>query len=359
MKQLLTLLFTLSALVVFTQDDTTIYKVLQEMPRFPGCEQIDTTLEAKNQCAQTSLLVFFNQNIVYPWAAREQEIEGSVVLSLVVEKDGYISNPTVVKDIGGGCGEEAIRVASGMNEAMKNANIAWVPGKKDGKPVRTQVTIPIKFKLQDPPDFVILNFRDTVYVELDDSLSFIGGQAALDDFIKKNLRTPPDFRDSCKIGSMDLTLLARPDGYVRVLDLADYWELGWDFQWEAIRAATQTWGQWKPAMRKGRPVPASIDLTLTFVPDAVKCAQAISNYEKAGALAAEGSLLFNEGTQEEGIKKLNEALALFPNNANFLYLRGQAYMNMNEIAKACADFMKVRSMVSIDMVNQLIPMLCK
>ncbi len=359
MKQILTLLFTLTALTVFTQNDTTIYKVVSEMPRFPGCEQIDTTLEAKTQCAQTALLMFFNQNIVYPWDAREQDIEGTVVLSLVVEKDGYISNPTVVRDIGGGCGEEAVRVASGMNEALKNAKLAWSPGKKDGKPVRTQVTVPIKFKLQEPLDFVIVDFRDTVYVVVDDSLEYTGGEAALESFIKNNLKTPAAYRDSCKIGTMDMTILARPSGYVRVLDLADYWNLGWDFRWEAIRVATATWGKWQPAVRKDRQVPSSYDLTVTFMPNAAKCAQTISNYEKASALAEEGSALFNEGKQQEGIQKLNEALTMFPKNANFLYLRGQAYMNMNNIEKACADFLKVRQMVSIDVVNQLVPVLCK
>ena len=359
MKQLLTLFFTLISLTVFTQNDTTIYKVVSEMPRFPGCEQLDTTLDVKNQCAQAALLLFFNQNMVYPWGAREQDIEGTVVLSMVIEKDGYVSNPTVVRDIGGGCGEEAIRVVSGMNDALKNANLAWTPGKKDGKPVRTQVTVPIKFKLQDPPDFVIVNSRDSVYVVVDDSLKYTRGEAALDDFIKKNLKTPANYQDSCKIGTMDLTLLARPNGYVRVLDLADYWNLGWDFQWEAIRAATATWGKWQPAVRKGRQVPSSYDLTVTFLPNAAKCAQTISNYEKANAIAGEGSDLFNEGKQEEGIKKLNEALVLFPKNANFLYLRGQAYMNMNNMEKACADFLKVRELVTIDVVNQLIPVLCK
>jgi tetratricopeptide (TPR) repeat protein len=360
MKQILIIFFLAWSFIVFGQaNDTTIYKVVEEMPRFPGCEDLDTTLTAKTQCAQTALLLFFNRNIAYPWQAREQNLEGSVVLSLVVEKDGYISNPVVVKDIGGGCGEEALRVANGINDALKEAKLTWVPGKKAGKSVRTQITIPIRFKLQDPPDFVIANIRDTVYVVVDDSLAYTGGEAALNTWLKSHLKYPAQYRDSCKVGTMDITLLARPDGLVKVLDLADYWSLGNEFRWEAIKAATSTWGQWQPAIRKARQVPSSYELTVTFLPDASRCKQQIANYERAEGLANEGSSLFNEGKQEEGIQKLNEALALFPNNANFLYLRGQGYMNMKKMAEACADFKKIQSMVTLEMVNQLIPVICK
>ncbi len=360
MKQITTVIFMLFSLALFSQNmDTTIYNVVEEAPRFPGCEELDTTIAAKVECAQTSLLLFFNRNIAYPLQAREQNIEGTVVLNFVVEKDGYISNPTIVKDIGGGCGEEAMRVAEGMNEALKSAKLTWVPGKIKGAPVRTQMTTPIRFKIQNPPDFVIVNFRDTVYVEVDDSLSYPGGDAALQEYLKTHLQYPAHFRDSCKIGNMDLSLMARPDGLVKVIDLADYWNLGSDFCWEAIKTATSTWGQWTPATRNGKEVPSSYDLSLTFLPDAAKCPQVISQFEKAEALAEEGSDLFNEGKQEEGVKKLSEALQLFPNNANFLYLRGQAYMNMKRMDEACADFKKVQSIAAIDVVAQLIPVICK
>jgi hypothetical protein len=359
MKQLLTLFFSAFSIWLFSQNDTTVYTVVDEMPRFPGCEEKDTTLEAKIKCAQTNLLVFFNSNIVYPLEARQQNLEGTVVLSLVVEKDGYISNPVVKKDIGGGTGDEAMRVALGMNEALKQAKLTWTPGKKGGKAVRSLVTVPIKFKLQDPPDFVIVNRRDTVFVVLDDSLGYKEGNDALGKYFTEKLTYPEEYKDTCLIGDMDMTLLVRPDGAVKVLDLSDYWNLGWDFQFQAIKTAVSTWGKWKPATRKGKDVPASIDLSVSFRPDAAQCAQRIAQYQTANQLANEGSSLFNEGKQAEGIQKLNEALQLFPNNANFLYLRGQAYMKMEKMDEACADFRKVQSMTYIDVVNQLIPIICK
>lgn len=360
MKKFFTLTLVSYSFLLFGQvGDTTVYTVVEEVPRFPGCEQLDTTLQAKNQCSQTNLLLFFNQNIIYPAEAREQNITGQVVLSFIVEKDGLISNPTILRDIGGGCGAEALRVAEGMNGALRTANIAWRPGMKEGKPVRSQVTVPIKFRLQDPPDYIMINFRDTVYTVVDDSLDFKGGYQALEKFVNEKFQTPKGYQDSCKVGSMDVTILSRPNGYVRVVDLVDYWNLGIEFQWEAIRAATATWGQWTAAKRNGREVPSAYDFTITILPNAAHCQQVISTYEKANNLAEEGSRLFNEGQQEEGIVKLSEAITLFPQNANFLYLRGQAYMNMEKTEEACADFQKVRDIVTIGLVEQLTPLLCK
>lgn len=359
MKQLLTTIFLSISFLAFGQiGDTTIYKVVAEPPRFPGCEEMDTTLDVINHCAQTALLMFFNRNIAYPAEARTQNIEGTVVLSFVVEKDGYISNPAVVKDIGGGCGDETLRVANGMNQALKEANLTWVPGKNDGKPVRTQLNVPIKFKLQEPSDFVVVG-ADTVWVVLDDSLSFRGGEEALNATLAGNLSYPPAFRDSCRAGAIAMTIRVDREGYVKVIDMADYWNLGWDFQWPAILAASATSRQWNPAVRKGKTVPSSYDISVLFKPEGAQCQQQIANYDRANNLAAEGSKLFNEGKQEEGIQKLSEAIDLFPGNANFLYLRGQAYLNMDRKDEACADFKQVQKSLLIGLVDQIIPLICK
>ena len=76
---------------IFAQElgiDTTIFKVAEEMPRFPGCEHLDTTMAAKTQCSQASLLSFMYGNIRYPLEARQNGNEGTVVIGFVVEKDG-------------------------------------------------------------------------------------------------------------------------------------------------------------------------------------------------------------------------------------------------------------------------------
>ena len=78
--------------------------------------------------------------IKYPAPARRMGIEGKVFVEFVVERDGSFSNTRVIKGIGGGCDEEALRV-------MQTAP-PWNPGKQRGKPVRQRYTMPIYFKLQ-------------------------------------------------------------------------------------------------------------------------------------------------------------------------------------------------------------------
>jgi len=120
-----------------------IFKVVEQMPRFPGCED-ESSNEEKQACAQKKLLEYIYKNVKYPAIARENGIQGRVVVQFVVEKDGSITDVNVVRDIGAGCGEEADRVVQSMNNMPQK----WTPGKQRGKPVRVQFTLPVSFKLQ-------------------------------------------------------------------------------------------------------------------------------------------------------------------------------------------------------------------
>jgi protein TonB len=71
--------------------------------------------------------------------ARESSIQGTVYVTFVVERDGSVTDVRVLRGIGGGCDEEAIRVIKAMPK--------WNPGKQRGKPVRVQFNMPIKFTL--------------------------------------------------------------------------------------------------------------------------------------------------------------------------------------------------------------------
>lgn len=88
---------------------------------------------------EENLYFFLNSNINYPVFARENNISGTVVVNFIIEKDGSITNVSVLKDIGGGCGEEAMRVVKAMPK--------WNPGKENGVTVRTSFNLPIKFVL--------------------------------------------------------------------------------------------------------------------------------------------------------------------------------------------------------------------
>lgn len=103
-----------------------IFQIVEEMPQFPGGE--------------AKMTEFISKNIEYPQTAQDSGIQGRVFVSFVVEPDGSTSNVKVLRGIGGGCDEEAIRVVSSMPK--------WKPGKQRGKLVRVAYQIPVFFKLQ-------------------------------------------------------------------------------------------------------------------------------------------------------------------------------------------------------------------
>lgn len=122
-----------------------IFKVVEEMPRFPApeCENL-STMQEKKQCADRKMLEFIYKNIKYPAIARENGVEGTVVIQFVVDTDGSINDAKVVRDIGAQCGQEALRVVNLMNEE----GLSWVPGRQRGRAVKVQFNLPVKFRLE-------------------------------------------------------------------------------------------------------------------------------------------------------------------------------------------------------------------
>ena len=103
-----------------------VFTIVEEMPSFPGGEA------ERNK--------FLATNIVYPQQATENGIQGTVYVSFVVDSKGNVTDVKVLRGIGGGCDEEAVRVVKMMPQ--------WHPGKQNGKQVRVLFNMPIYFKLQ-------------------------------------------------------------------------------------------------------------------------------------------------------------------------------------------------------------------
>jgi len=87
---------------------------------------------------------FMVKNITYPEKAKKNNIQGTVFVTFVIETDGSITNVKVLRGIGGGCDEEAVRVIKLMPK--------WNPGMQRGEAVRTQFNIPIKFTFDEKPE---------------------------------------------------------------------------------------------------------------------------------------------------------------------------------------------------------------
>lgn len=127
-----------------TPEEEKIFKIVEDMPLFSGCEGQGLSKRELKECSERKLLEFIYQNIKYPQKAIEEKTEGKVIIRFIVERDLTISNVEILKDIGNGCGEEAKRVISLLKERDRPFTI----NKSRGKPIRVWFTLPIIFKLK-------------------------------------------------------------------------------------------------------------------------------------------------------------------------------------------------------------------
>ena len=112
--------------VIEVEESKPVFTIVEEMPSFPGGDA------ERNK--------FLAENIQYPQQATENGIQGTVYVSFVVDSKGNVTDVKILRGIGGGCDEEALRVVRMMPK--------WHPGKQNGKNVRVLFNMPIYFKLQ-------------------------------------------------------------------------------------------------------------------------------------------------------------------------------------------------------------------
>lgn len=104
-------------------DDVKPFAYVEQMPTFPGGTEM--------------MYKYIYDKMQYPELAKENNISGQVIVQFIVSSNGAITNPKVVRGIGGGCNEEALRIVNAMPQ--------WIPGKHNGKSVAVEFTLPIKF----------------------------------------------------------------------------------------------------------------------------------------------------------------------------------------------------------------------
>ena len=107
-------------------EEPEIFMVVEQMPDFKGGE--------------AAMWKYFGKNMVYPEEAKENQISGIVYVTFVVDAKGKIKDVKLLRGIGGGCDEEALRVVRNMPD--------WNPGKQRGKPVSVQFSLPVNFTLR-------------------------------------------------------------------------------------------------------------------------------------------------------------------------------------------------------------------
>jgi protein TonB len=108
------------------EEETKVFDVVEQMPSFPG--------------GPSALMQYLSSNIKYPVVAEENGVQGRVVCTFVVERDGSITDVRVIRSVDPSLDKEAVRVVKSMPK--------WIPGKQNGSAVRVKYTVPVTFRLQ-------------------------------------------------------------------------------------------------------------------------------------------------------------------------------------------------------------------
>lgn len=233
---------------VATSTKDTVYQIAEEMPEFPGGVE--------------ALMDYVGRNVKYPEEAKDKEIQGRVFVSFVIEKDGSVNEVKVLRGIGGGCDEEAVRVIKAMPK--------WTPGKQKGKPVRVNYQIPINFKLDDgqlpvkksdgrkvdmKPD------KNGVYQIVEEMPMFPGGEQAMLDYVSKNVVYPEEAINKGIAGRVFVSFIVEKDGSVNEVEVMR--GIGGGCDEEAVRVV-KSMPKWKPGKMKGKPVRVSYMMPIIF-----------------------------------------------------------------------------------------------
>ena len=111
---------------VVAEKNQQVFDVVEQMPSFPG--------------GMAALMAYLQKSIKYPPVAEENGIQGRVVCTFVVERDGSVTDVKVAKSVDPSLDKEAVRVVKSMPK--------WNPGMQNGSPVRVKYNVPVQFKLQ-------------------------------------------------------------------------------------------------------------------------------------------------------------------------------------------------------------------
>lgn len=107
---------------------------------YGNCINLEDDKNERKKCSDLAFFNYLRKNISYPTIAHENGIEGIVYIEIIISKKGELESAKIIKDIGGGCGKEALRVIQKMGK--------WSAAKQGNVPVRLRMKLPVKFTLQ-------------------------------------------------------------------------------------------------------------------------------------------------------------------------------------------------------------------
>jgi len=126
---------------LFAQFPDSIFINAERMPYFPGCTAYLVNSKERKKCSDEAVKTYIFNHIIYPQEAKDANIEGAVYVRFIVDEQGYVQQPQLLKDIGGGCGTAAL--------AMLKTMPRWEPAFHKGHPVKVALDLPIHFYFKE------------------------------------------------------------------------------------------------------------------------------------------------------------------------------------------------------------------
>lgn len=227
-----------------------VFEVVEIMPEFPDG-------------GMSGLMQFLSKNIQYPINAQKNHTQGRVTVQFVVNKDGSISEPKIIRGVDPDLDGEAIRVISLMPK--------WKPGMQKGQPVRVKYTVPVMFRLSDDgqkeeykpipkiDETVVVGYaskqapaeEDPVFEVVENMPEFAGGMGGLMQYLSKNIKYPVEAQKAGIQGRVIMQVIIDKNGNVTNPKVTQPVDSLLDT--EAIRV-TASMPKWKPGTQRGMPV---------------------------------------------------------------------------------------------------------
>ena len=224
-----------------------VFQVVEEMPEFPG--------------GMAECMKWLGQNINYPAEAKEKGVQGRVIVQMVVEKDGTITNAKVVRGVDPLLDAEALRV---VNQSPK-----WKPGMQKGEAVRVKYTLPIMFRLSndssdskaaETPRKAIVD-ENGVHQVCEEMPEFPGGMQECMKWLGKNINYPEDCKKEGIQGRVIVQFVVDKDGSIKDPTIARGVHPSLDK--EALRVLSSM-PNWKPGKQKGEAVKVKYTIPVMF-----------------------------------------------------------------------------------------------
>ena len=247
-----------------------VFKVAEEMPRFPGCEA-ETDAETREKCAQRKLLEFVYGKLEYPEEAKQAGISGTVIAQFMVDKKGQVKNPEIVRSIGGGTDEAVLKVINNMPD--------WVPGKQRGQPVNVQFNLPIRFQLpaaaeteSEPSNSKVVPMNVTEGMPRFPGCKDITDKRErqqcanrrLMEFVYSNIKYPQDARDEKIYGVSVLKLVIGKTGKVERYKIIQSIHPSLDAELDRIARLIKDEVEWIPSKQDGEAVSVAYTFPIKF-----------------------------------------------------------------------------------------------